>query len=1106
MQSRLGVLARRVYHRLPLPQTMKWQLRERFHPLWQALQSKPGLVSLGRGLARSIQGRRGNTLARDNRSEQALSQIMQALARHASQYGPPTHWIALPFLATGGAERVALNLCQALRELRPGCSVALLITDRRIQQSPLPLLPEGVLPILLEQYLGGDASLAHRSALLLNLLLAGRPQSFHNINSEAAWHTIIAHGDRLRRLTHLHASIFAFQFAPDGRTKIGYAAYYLKQGIPHLSSLITDNKRFAEDAITEYALDDSDARKMQVLYQPSRCASPPGQPDDSPPAHAIGKRLRVLWAGRLDREKQIDLFLDIVQQCDWADFHVFGQVVLDGGSALPDLKNLTYEGPFTSPLEWQRVHRFDAFLFTSRWEGLPNILLEAGALGLPIIAPTVGGIGELITTETGFPLAEQANSDAYAQALREIAQSPRAALARAARLSHLIATRHSWAAFIEQVKKLPAYLGDLPPPIQSAHSAPDVSIIIPCYNQGQFLQESITSALLSYQGTKEIIVVDDGSTDARTPHYLADAEALAPGVVRILRQTNQGLSGARNNGVAEARGSFIQFLDADDLLAPGKLDAQVAQLRSNPSIDVSICNFLLCDDSRTVFSKPDEAIAHVRLELEDFLYRWERGFVIPIHCGLFRRGILEAFDTEAVAKEDWLFWVGLSLQQARMAYIHGHWAIYRQHPQSMRRSYVRMGRAWLQAGLKIEARLGEREPIFFESVVSWFEQCYRGNPAYRQEIATLKTPPSPAPPPIGAPSLPPADPTLVLKALNATPFASAPLISVVVPIFNHFPYLVPCLQSLAEQGQELIEIICIDDASTDHRVKDLLLSLTGKTPSLKVIQLPSNIGISNVQNLGVNAAKGSYVAFVDCDDALEPHALKRISQAIQAHPDVDYFFTDRIELDEYDRPLRIARYGGYDNLNFRSQDKITEDLLDRMVASHLKVIRRSAYLEVGGCDPTYSGVQDWDLALKLAAHHRLHYLGEALYRHRIHSGSVTHNLSVMQFNKTNLVRRIHTEKSVFRSAGAPHLKVLSRDQLPSDPRTLRDYWKRGVRCAFDARGAIPVPIIHFLREFNSYFEAIYWNDPALPAALLGYLWRSDILVHTDSIPESPRVS
>lgn len=725
MQSRLGALARRVYHRLPLPQAMKWRLRERFHPLLQALQSKPSLISLGRGLARSIQGHGGNALARDNRSEQALSQIMQALARHAAQHGPPTHWIALPFLAIGGAERVALNLCQALRELRPGYSVALLITDRRMQQSTLPPLPEGVLPILLDQHIGDDANLAQRSTLLLNLLLAGHPQNFHNINSEAAWHAIITHGDRLRRITHLHASIFAFQFAPDGRTRIGYAAYYLKQGIPHLSSLITDNRRFAEDAVTEYALGNSDARKMQVLYQPSRCADPPASPDESPPAHATGKRICVLWAGRLDREKRIDLFLDIVQQCDWADFHVFGKVVLDDGAALPDLKNLTYEGPFTSPLEWQRLHRFDAFLFTSRWEGLPNILLEAGALGLPIIAPTVGGIGELITTGTGFPLPEQAGPEAYAQALREIAQSPREALARAARLNHLIATRHSWATFIEQVKELPAYLGSPLPPSQGAHSAPDVSIIIPCYNQGQFLQESIASALLAYQGTKEIIVVDDGSTDTRTPHYLADAEALAPGVVRILRQANQGLSGARNNGVAEARGAFIQFLDADDLLAPGKLDAQVAQLRGNPSIDVSICNFLLCDNSRTMFSKPDEAIAHSRLELEDFLYRWERGFVIPIHCGLFRYGILEAFDTEAVAKEDWLFWVGLSLQQARMAYIHGHWAIYRQHAQSMRRSYVKMGRAWLQAGLKIEARLGEREPIFFESVVSWFEECYR---------------------------------------------------------------------------------------------------------------------------------------------------------------------------------------------------------------------------------------------------------------------------------------------------------------------------------------------------------------------------------------------
>ncbi|WP_249212173.1 hypothetical protein [Burkholderia cenocepacia] len=84
---------------------------------------------------------------------------------------------------------------------------------------------------------------------------------------------------------------------------------------------------------------------------------------------------------------------------------------------------------------------------------------------------------------------------------------------------------------------------------------------------------------------------------------------------------------------------------------------------------------------------------------------------------------------------------------------------------------------------------------------------------------------------------------------------------------------------------------------------------------------------------------------------------------------------------------------------------IKNDLLDGMVASHLKVIRRSTYLKAGGSDDAFSGIQDWELALKIAEFGRFHYLHEPLYRHRVHTRSVTSSDSVGQFRKTNIVRR-----------------------------------------------------------------------------------------------------
>ena len=99
------------------------------------------------------------------------------------------------------------------------------------------------------------------------------------------------------------------------------------------------------------------------------------------------------------------------------------------------------------------------------------------------------------------------------------------------------------------------------------------------------------------------------------------------------------------------------------------------------------------------------------------------------------------------------------------------------------------------------------------------------------------------------------------------------------------------------------------------------------------------------------------MAFVDCDDELEPGALAAVRNCLLAHPEIDYVFTDRIDIDEKGRVIRTATYGGYEGIRFSGQDNIRSDLLDGMVASHLKVIRRSAYLEIGGCDAMLAGVR-----------------------------------------------------------------------------------------------------------------------------------------------------
>ena len=98
---------------------------------------------------------------------------------------------------------------------------------------------------------------------------------------------------------------------------------------------------------------------------------------------------------------------------------------------------------------------------------------------------------------------------------------------------------------------------------------PRVTVVIPCFNAARFLRETLESALNQSHAPIEVLVIDDGSTDQSA----AIAASYGP-PVRVISQTNQGESVARNRGIEEARGSWIAFLDADDIWLPEKLERQ----------------------------------------------------------------------------------------------------------------------------------------------------------------------------------------------------------------------------------------------------------------------------------------------------------------------------------------------------------------------------------------------------------------------------------------------------------------------------------------------------------------------------------------------------
>jgi len=103
-------------------------------------------------------------------------------------------------------------------------------------------------------------------------------------------------------------------------------------------------------------------------------------------------------------------------------------------------------------------HGADALLYTSLWDGLPNVLIEACMSGLPVVASDVGGVSELIDDETGYLVRDAHAAEAYVMALQAVISDPAAAAVRVREAQRRIRERHSWEAFTTAVRSIPDFM------------------------------------------------------------------------------------------------------------------------------------------------------------------------------------------------------------------------------------------------------------------------------------------------------------------------------------------------------------------------------------------------------------------------------------------------------------------------------------------------------------------------------------------------------------------------------------------------------------------------------------------------------------------------
>lgn len=216
-------------------------------------------------------------------------------------------------------------------------------------------------------------------------------------------------------------------------------------------------------------------------------------------------------------------------------------------------------------------------------------------------------------------------------------------------------------------------------------SAPKISIIIPCYNQSEFLIECLESVSNLTYSNWECLLINDGSTDST--EELCNAWEEKDQRFSYFYKKNGGLSSARNYGLKKCTGDWIQFLDCDDFIHSEKFVKSVNLIDEH--CEVVLTNFQMFYENS--FNPPFCDITKYPVTLENLILRWDVDFNIPIHCPIFKKTALNniQFNEQLKAKEDWLFWIDL-FKQEKISYkvINEPLAYYRHNPKSLSKNFV----------------------------------------------------------------------------------------------------------------------------------------------------------------------------------------------------------------------------------------------------------------------------------------------------------------------------------------------------------------------------------------------------------------------------------
>lgn len=248
--------------------------------------------------------------------------------------------------------------------------------------------------------------------------------------------------------------------------------------------------------------------------------------------------------------------------------------------------------------------------------------------------------------------------------------------------------------------------------LSSSSRRPLVSIIVPTYNYGRYIGQTLGSILAQTYREWECVVVDDGSTD-NTSEVVAEY-AKSDARIRYIYQRNQKQSVAKNTGIINTTGEYLQFLDADDLIESQKLEVQVGYLECNAVIDIvygSVRYFSIERTDERLFSMWGDNklwMPEISGEGVDILQTLVRQNIMVLNSPLIRRSVVSSvgyFDEVLPPAEDWDYWIRCAARGKRFQFMDAPntLALVRYHPLSSSQNRWQMHASTLLMRKKIPA-------------------------------------------------------------------------------------------------------------------------------------------------------------------------------------------------------------------------------------------------------------------------------------------------------------------------------------------------------------------------------------------------------------------